>query len=192
MNELSPAEMYAKIGLRAPPLPWHLQIEHSRSTKSKYSFEEFNSQQHKTRLQTFQRRTGVVQSDASDVKSHVKHVRRSRSGDKSKSRQNKDVEEEDESDIVDSWRFNTAQKEIGEEEERLFLMQRAEIEFLEYRKCQSLTASPAHTHNGSECSTQRNNSIGTATVQKPKKRGPLSFRPFNLNKKSFRKNQQLC
>lgn len=57
-----------------------------------------------------QRRTGVVQSDASDVKSHVKHVRRSRSGDKSKSRQNKDVEEEDEADIVDSWRFNTAQK----------------------------------------------------------------------------------
>lgn len=51
-----------------------------------------------------------MQSDASDVKSHVKHVRRSRSGDKSKSRQNKDVEEEDEADIVDSWRFNTAQK----------------------------------------------------------------------------------
>jgi hypothetical protein len=42
--------------------------------------------------------------------------------------------------------------------------------------------------NGSECSTQRNNSIGTTTVQKTKKRGPLNFRPF---KKSFR-NQQLC
>ena len=40
--------------------------------------------------------------------------------------------------------------EIGEEEERLFLMQRAEIEFLEYRKCQSLTASPAHTRKLSE------------------------------------------
>ncbi|CAG5112780.1 Oidioi.mRNA.OKI2018_I69.chr2.g6956.t1.cds [Oikopleura dioica] len=187
MNELSPAEIYAKIGLRAPPLPWHLQIEYSRSTKSKYSFEEFNSQQHKTRLQTFQRRTGVVH-DASAVKSQVKHVRRTRSADKSRSRQNGEVEEEDESDFVDSWRFNTAQKEIGEEEERLFLLQRAEIEFLEYRKCQSLTASPAHTHNGLECSTPRNNSIGTETVQKPKKRGPLNFRPF---KKSVRK-QQLC
>ena len=122
-------------------------------------------------LYLIQRRTGVVH-DASAVKSQVKHVRRTRSADKSRSRQNGEVEEEDESDFVDSWRFNTAQKgknssntliihqhatanksfqvtfvfiEIGEEEERLFLLQRAEIEFLEYRKCQSLTASPAHT-----------------------------------------------
>ena len=29
-------------------------------------------------------------------------------------------------------------------------MQRAEIEFLEYRKCQSLTASPAHARKQSQ------------------------------------------
>ena len=37
-----------------PPLPWQKHLEQNRIFRSRYSFETFIEQQHKTRLQTFQ------------------------------------------------------------------------------------------------------------------------------------------
>lgn len=42
------------LNIIQPPLPWREQIEKSRLYRSTYSWDDFNSQQHKSRLQVFQ------------------------------------------------------------------------------------------------------------------------------------------
>jgi len=115
--------LYSKIDLKKPPLPWQEHIEKTRLTRSPFSFENFIEQQHKTRLQIFHRRQGTFVVDKCEkdlIKKNRKQWIKEMKND-SRAR----------SETVESWNFSTTMKEIRDEEQKLFDLQRAELELFE-------------------------------------------------------------